>query len=210
MPTIQVYLVDDHPVVCHGIRAMLGASIGVELIGEAHSGEEALAFLAHNKPDVVLLDMELPDMSGVDVAQELAKKGNDFRVLALSSFDDPHYIDSVLSSGAAGYILKDEVPKEIVDAIRGVARGEKGWLSRSVAAHLSQAVHAAASGPEQLTKRERQVLHHVVEGKTNAEIGVVLGISEKTVEKHLEHVFSKLDVSSRVEAAVLAVRDSLL
>lgn len=210
MSAISVFLVDDHPIVSNGIRAILEQNIGIEMVGVAHSGEEALAFLAENSPNVVLLDMELPDMSGVDIAEQLAEEMPETKVLALSSFDDPHYIDAVLASGAAGYLLKDEVPKLIVEAIRGVARGEQGWLSRSVASHLSQSVQDAAAGPEQLTKREKQVLRCVVDGKTNAEIGQDLGISEKTVEKHLEHVFSKLDVGSRVEAAVLAVRRSLL
>jgi len=194
MSTIRVFLVDDHPIVCDGIRAILDQNIGIELVGEAHSGEEAFEQLPAASPDVVLLDMELPDMSGVDVADQLAEDMPEARVLALSSYDDPHYIDAVLGSGAAGYLLKDEVPKLIVDAIRGVARGEQGWLSRSVASHLSQTVQDAAAGPEALTKREKEVLRCVVDGKTNAEIGQALGISEKTVEKHLEHVFSKLGV----------------
>ncbi len=127
----------------------------------------------------------------------------------MSSYADPEYINAVLEEGASGYLIKDEVPEKIADAIRGVARGERGWLSRSVASMLSQSIEKGNSGPEDLTDRELQVLEALVEGKTNLQIGLDLDISDKTVEKHLESVYKKLGVSSRVEAAVLAVKNSL-
>ena len=123
--------------------------------------------------------------------------------------DDKEYIRGVLSSGAAGYLTKEEAPQTIVEAVRGVARGENGWVSRQVAAQMATWTQGE-SEQTVLTDREKEVLTLVVEGKTNNEIGFILGISEKTVEKHLEGVYTKLGAVSRVEAAVRAVRDGLV
>jgi two-component system NarL family response regulator len=210
MPDISVLIVDDHPVVCQGIRALLESSVGIAVKGEAHSGSQALEFIQASQPDVVLLDMELVDMSGVDVIKVLQESGIKTRVLGLSSYDDREFISQLLSFGASGYLLKDEVPEQIVDAIRGVARGETGWVSRKVAAKLSQILQKEKDGGTELTPRELDVLRHVVEGKTNGEIGMSLGISEKTIEKHLDTIFRKLGVVSRVQAAVLAIRENLV
>jgi DNA-binding NarL/FixJ family response regulator len=161
-------------------------------------------------PDVLLLDMEMPGLNGNEVAQQLQKSGTPVRILALSAHDDKQYIQELLSNGAAGYLIKEEVPEAIVEAVRGVARGEKGWVSRRVAAQISSWMGEENQERNGLTSREVQVLQAVVAGKTNQEIGVALGISEKTVEKHLEGIFAKLGVASRVEAAVRAVREGWL
>jgi DNA-binding NarL/FixJ family response regulator len=131
-------------------------------------------------------------------------------ILALSAYDDKQYIMGLLSSGAAGYLVKEEVPEAIVEAVRGVSRGEEGWVSRRVAAQMSAWARNDDATKSSLTGREIQVLRLVVDGNTNQDIGAALGISEKTVEKHLESVFSKLGVTSRVEAAVRAVREGLV
>ncbi len=162
------------------------------------------------RPDLVLLDVELTDMSGIDVIKKLNEDKIDVRILGLSSYDDREFITQLLALGASGYLLKDEIPEQIIEAVRGVARGEKGWVSRKVAAKLSQILQKDHDGSAELTKRELEVLRLVVEAKTNGEIGLLLGISEKTVEKHLDTIFRKLGVASRVEAAVLAVRSDLL
>jgi DNA-binding NarL/FixJ family response regulator len=161
------------------------------------------------KPDVVLLDMEMPDINGVEVVKRISEGDISVRILGLSSYDDREYISQLLSMGASGYLLKDEVPEAIIEAIRGVARGETGWVSRKVAAKLSQILQDDKTGGKDFTPRELEVLRLVVEGKTNGEIGVALGISEKTVEKHLDAIFRKMSVVSRVEAAVMAVRENL-
>jgi DNA-binding NarL/FixJ family response regulator len=153
-----------------------------------------------------LLDVELTDMSGIDVIRQLNEQKISVRILGLSSYDDREFISQLLALGASGYLLKDEIPEQIIEAIRGVARGETGWVSRKVAAKLSQILQKDQDGVADLTRRELDVLRLVVEAKTNGEIGVMLGISEKTVEKHLDTIFRKLGVASRVEAAVLAVR----
>jgi two-component system, NarL family, response regulator DegU len=210
MPPINVILADDHPVVRAGIRNLLEQASDIKVIGEAKDGKEALEMVQELKPDVLLLDMEMPGVSGSEVAHQLLASGSNVYILALSAYDDKEYIQELLSNGAAGYLVKEEVPEAIVEAVRGVSRGERGWLSRRVAAQMSAWMQEGEQDRKGLTAREVEVLQAVVAGKTNQEIGLALGISEKTVEKHLEGVFSKLQVASRVEAAVRAVREGWL
>jgi DNA-binding NarL/FixJ family response regulator len=210
MPDIHVLIADDHPIVCKGIRNILDPAPGIKVSGEAHSGAETLQMIADLKPDVLLLDMELPDMNGVEVIRQIADSGTSLRVLGLSSYDDSQYISELLASGAAGYLIKDEVPESIVEAVRGVARGETGWLSRKAATRLGELLQREKEGNLDLTSRELDVLRLVSQGKTNGEIGYELSISEKTVEKHLATIYRKLGVVSRVEAAVIAVRENLV
>ncbi len=210
MPKIRVLIVDDHPIVCQGIRNLLEAAVGITVVGEAASGMEALEKIGNLDPDVVLLDMELPDLNGVEVLKRIVEAESHVRVLGLSSYDDREYISQLLALGAAGYLIKDEVPEDIVEAVRGVARGETGWISRKVAARLSQILQSEKEGGKDFTPRELDVLRLVVDGKTNSEIGLALGISVKTVEKHLDAIFRKMGVFSRVEAAVMALRENYL
>lgn len=209
MSSIRVLLADDHPIVRDGIRNLLADSMGIEVVGEAEDGAEAYQKVLDLTPDVLLLDMELPEINGVDLTRKLVEEGVAVKILALSSYSDRGYIAEMLALGASGYLIKDEVPKNIVNAIRGVAQGEQGWVSREVAAILSQLAISDRSD-DNLTEREMEVLAEVVAGKTNREIAYALEISEKTVEKHLNNVFEKLDVRSRVEAAVLAVQNNLV
>lgn len=210
MPDIRVLIADDHPVVRKGIREILDSAMGITVIGEANGGLQALSMVEELSPDVLLLDMELKDLSGVDVVVKISERGLTTRVLGLSSYDDREYVSQLLSMGASGYLIKDEVPDTIIEAIRGVARGEKGWVSRSVAAKLTQMLQEEKGGGDDLSPRELDVLRLVVDGKTNAEIGSVLGISAKTVEKHLDSIYRKMNVVSRVEAAVIAVRENYI
>jgi DNA-binding NarL/FixJ family response regulator len=210
MTSIRVVLADDHPVVRTGIRNLLSKSPDIEVVGEASNGSEALQLCEDLKPDVLLLDMEMPGLKGVEVAQRMRGGSTGVRILALSAYDDKQYILELLESGAAGYLTKEEAPETIIDAIRGVSLGEQGWVSRRVAAQMSVWMREDEPEGNRLTHREMEVLRLVVEGKTNQGIGLNLGISEKTVEKYLEAVFAKLGVSSRVEAAVYAVREGLV
>jgi two-component system NarL family response regulator len=210
MSDIRVLIVDDHPIVCSGIRNILEPTMGIEVIGEAHNGADALKMIDMEQPDVVLLDMKLPDMSGVEVIQKIYKTKTNTRVLGLSSYNDKEFISQLLNHGASGYLLKEEVPEQIAEAVRGVAHGEQGWVSRKVAAMLSDILAKENDAGSELTARELDVLRLVVDGKTNDQIGIILGISVKTVENHLHTIFQKMDVISRVEAAVRAVRESIV
>ena len=209
MADINVLIADDHPIVCKGIHDLLSSSVGINVVGEANCEEQALELITSLKPDVVLLDIEMPDINGIEVVTKIVESTIQVKILALSSYDDREYISHMLALGASGYLIKDEVPGIIVDAVRGVARGEKGWVSRKVAAKLSQMLDNEKQSKD-LTPRELDVLSLVSQGKTNAEIGLLLGISEKTVEKHLDLMFRKMGVTSRVEAAVMAVREHIV
>ncbi|MBI1880436.1 MAG: response regulator transcription factor [Chloroflexi bacterium] len=208
MTTIRVVVADDHPVAREGLSNLLNKAVDIEVVGETDNGVEVLRLVEGLTPDVLLLDMEMPGLTGIEVAQQLQITKSPVRILALSAHDDKEYIQGLLVNGAAGYLTKEEVPQTIIEAVRGVARGEQGWVSRQVAVQMATWLQEETTQPA-LTKRELEVLKLVVKGKTNQEIGITLGISEKTVEKHLEGVFTKLQVSSRVEAAVHAVREGL-
>lgn len=208
MTEIRVLMADDHPVVRGGIKNLIESDPYVKVVGEASSGREALEMVEQLQPDILLLDMEMHDISGVEVARQLNKRRSGVRILVLSAYNDPQYIRSLLESGAAGYLTKDEAPEYILEALRGVYRGQEGWLSRKVAAQLT-AWTRDKSENYGLSPREMQVLRGVVDAKTNQEIAYDLGISDKTVEKHLESVYNKMGVSSRVEAAVLSVREEI-
>lgn len=210
MSTIRVILADDHPVMLDGIRNLLEQEKDVTVVGEATDGDEALNLARDLEPDVLILDMEMPGLQGVEVARRLRSADSPVRILALSAYDDQQYILGLLASGAAGYLIKEEAPDTIIDAVRGVARGEDGWLSRRVSARVAEWTQRGEHAGDDLTGREMDVLRLVVAAKTNQEIGRALGISAKTVEKHLENIFAKLGVASRVEAAVRAVRDDLV
>ncbi len=210
MKKIRVLLADDHPIVRTGIRSLLQSASDIEVVAEASSGAEALQLVEALAPDVLLLDMEMPGLSGVDVARQLKLAHASVRVLALSAYDDVHYVGKLLANGAAGYLTKEEAPEMILESVRGVARGEVGWMSRRAVARMSAWTRSEQPDSSELSEREREVLHLIVTGKTNQEIGYGLKISEKTVEKHVGSILAKMDVSSRVEAAVKAIQRGLV
>ncbi len=209
MTKIRVIVADDHPVAREGLRNFLDKAVDIEVIGEANDGVEVLTLIEQLVPDVLVLDMEMPGLNGVEIAQQLQADNSSIRILALSAHNDKEYIKGLLACGAAGYLSKGELPQTIVEAVRGVARGEQGWMSRQIAAEMMAWTQEEPKNSK-LTERELSVLELVVGGKTNQEIGIALGISEKTVEKHLDGIFTKLNVRSRVEAAVEAVRANMV
>ena len=208
-PRIKLLLVDDSEVVRAGLRTLLGIDSGLEVVGEAvdvASGVEASAKL---KPDVVLLDIRLPDGTGIDACRSILKRVPDTRVLILTSVLDDTIVDDAIRAGAHGYLLKEIDGRGLVNAIRDVAAG-KSILDPAVTARVMQLVKTGGSGREafaSLSPQEKRVLALIAEGCTNKEVGVRLGLSEKTVKNYLSTVFEKLHVSRRAEAAVIYAQE---
>ena len=200
METIRVILIDDHPIVRSGVRRLLEQAPDINVIGEADHGNDALELLRRLQPDVLLLDMEMPGKSGLEVAREVQESGLPVRVLALSAYDDEQYIMNLLSNGAAGYLTKEEALTTIIDAVRGVARGEEGWLSRRAVARVAARTRQPKSNGVELTPREAEVVALLVKGWSNQRIADELDLSERTVRFHLSNLYSKANVSSRAEA----------
>lgn len=210
MKEIRVVLADDHPVVREGIRSLLERASGIIVVGEASNGRVALRLAEKLVPDVLVLDMEMPEMTGVEVARRLRAAGSPVRVLALSAYDDEQYVFGLLKAGAAGYLLKDEAREAIVAAVRRAAGGEEGFFSPRVAKKVVRRAVDEEKAKEEaapLTKRETEVLRLVAKGWTNARIGEELAISERTARYHLRNLYDKIGVNRRAEAIVWAVRE---
>lgn len=205
---IRVLMIDDHPIVRSGIRMLLEKAGDIEVVGEADRGDDAVGLLKRLKPDVLLLDMEMPGKTGVEVAREVEAARLPVRVLALSAHDDEEYIMNLLANGAAGYLTKEEALDTIVDAVHGVANGEEGWLSRRAAARMATMTRKRQRDIIDLTDREEEVLKLVAEGWTNNRIASELALSERTVRFHLTNIYDKLGVTSRAEAISWAVKRS--
>lgn len=208
---IRVVVADDHPVVRNGIVFELARQPDIAVLGTAQNGDEALQLVQTTQPDVLVTDLSMPGLRAVEVIRRTRSLPSPPHILILSAYAELDAVLTLIDAGVTGYLLKDEDPSAISAAVRAVARGEP-WLSSSVAVSMLDRRVRASSEPPQplLSVRGLDVLRLVVAGKTNQEIGLTLGISEKTVEKHLAEVFAKLGVSSRVEAAVRAVREGLV
>ena len=206
---IRVLLADDHPTLRVGLRILLDQAPDVEVVGEAEDGAEALALIEATQPDVAVLDCQLPGMGGPQVAAEIKQRGLPTKVLALSAYDEDHYLRGMWSAGALGYLLKSEAPGAIVAAVRTVAQGEQLWTVEQLARvrHWREEVEQRWKS---LTEREREVLLLVATGKSNREIADRLCITEKTVEKHVSNVLGKLMLVSRTEVALWAVKTGLV
>ncbi|MTI94623.1 MAG: response regulator transcription factor [Firmicutes bacterium] len=213
---IQLLIVDDHPLFRRGVRLFLETNSDLELAGEVDGGAEALEFLEGQPVDVVLLDLQMPGMDGIETAREITVRWPEVRPLMLTSFGSWEKVYQALKSGAAGYVLKDAEPEELVAAIRAVAAGGS-YLGPQVAAELLQHVGSDAtpvekesSLPEPLSAREKEVLTLVARGMGNREIAEKLFVSEKTVKTHVANILQKLNVKSRTQAALLAMRENLI
>lgn len=205
---IKVAIADDHRVVRVGLEQLLETFEGVELVGAASGGEEAVALCAATHPDVVLLDLSMPDLDGVDVTARLRTETPQTAVVVFTSFSDRDRIEAALDAGAIGYLLKDAEPAEIEAAVRAAARGESP-LAPKAAAALLQGRSSRAKPEVELTAREREVLVLVNEGLANKQIARRLGISEKTVKGHLTNLFQRIGVADRTQAALWAERHGL-
>ncbi|MEZ4865799.1 MAG: response regulator transcription factor [Caldilineaceae bacterium] len=200
MNKIRVLMIDDHPIVRSGIRMLLERADDILVVGEADRGDDAVGLVKRLNPDVILLDMEMPGKNGIEVTHDLQEAGLAVRILALSAYDDEEYIVNLLASGAAGYLTKEEALHKIIDAVRGVASGEEGWLSRRVAAKMAALTRKSAPDPIDLTEREEEVLPLLAEGWSNSRIAEHLNVSERTVRFHLTNIYDKIGVASRAEA----------
>jgi DNA-binding NarL/FixJ family response regulator len=210
---IRVLIVDDHAVVREGLRTFLELQDGLEVIGEAADGREAVDRAEQLRPDVILMDLVMPKLDGVAAMRELRARESSARVIVLTSFLDDERLMPAIQAGAAGYLLKDVEPAELARAIRAAHRGE-AILDPTVAARVVNAIAdgrtAAAPDQERLTRREYEVLELIARGRSNKRIALELGISEKTVKTHVGHIFAKLGVTDRTQAALLAVQQGLV
>jgi two-component system, NarL family, response regulator LiaR len=208
---IGVLVVDDHAVVREGLRAFLDLQEGIAVVGEAADGLEAVEQAARLDPDVALMDLVMPRLDGVGAIRALRTSAPRTRVIVLTSFLDDEKLLPALRAGAAGYLLKNAEPQELVRAIRAAHAGEV-LLDPVVAARLVQTLGAGGDeGPlDRLTPRELEVLRLIGQGYPNKRIAQRLGVAEKTVKTHVGHVFAKLGVTDRTQAAVLAVREGLV
>jgi DNA-binding NarL/FixJ family response regulator len=206
---IRVAIADDHRVVRVGLEQLLATFDDVELLGSSEDGEATVTFAAETRPDVLLLDMSMPDLDGIGVTKRLANVSPATKVVLFTSFSDREGIVRALDAGAVGYLLKDAEPEEIHAAIRAAARGEAPLAPRAAAELLASRRERAASHVE-LTNREKEVLGLVISGNANKQIARKLGISEKTVKGHLTNLFQRIGVADRTQAALWAERTGAL
>ncbi len=205
-PKIRVLLADDHAIVRAGIRQLLEHSGDILVIAEASDGQAAQQLILKHKPDVAVLDIQMPKASGIEVTRWVRAQIPEVGVLILTAFDDDPYITAVLQAGANGYVLKTASPNELIQAVIDVHEG-KSVLDAAITQKLMTHLFSAQSKPfvEELTVRELEVLSLAAKGFTNKAIGVQLQISDRTVQGHLAHIFNKLQASSRTEAVMRAV-----
>jgi DNA-binding NarL/FixJ family response regulator len=206
-------IVDDHAVVRQGIRALLEAEGGFQVVGEAGSGGEAALLAADLAPDVILMDLVMPEMDGVTATRLIKQRSPRSQVIVLTSYHEDEHIYPAIRAGALSYLLKSVGLDELVGAVRKAARGE-ATLHPHVAARLAQELHGASAGTrwlyDTLSEREREVLHLIATGMTNAQIAERLVISERTVKSHVNNILSKLQVADRTQAAIFAWREGVI
>ena len=213
--TINVLMVDDHAVVRMGIRMLLESDEEFIIVGEADSASQAINQVSQLKPDVVLMDIGLPDLSGIEATREIKRMWPQTFVVALTIHEDEEYFFKMLDAGASGYVPKRAAPEELMNAIRAAARGEV-YLYPTMAKLLvrdyltNESQENSDESMNGLTPREREVLTHLAEGESNAEIGSKLNISPKTVARHRENIMGKLNLHSRAELVKYAIRKGVI
>jgi DNA-binding NarL/FixJ family response regulator len=206
---IRVLIADDHTLVREGTRQILQQTPDIEVVGEADRGDQAVELVEHLRPDVLLLDLRMPGRNGIDVARSVVESHPGIRVLLLSAYDDEDYVAEALGAGAAGYLLKTTPGHELVEAVRAVHSGAtvlEDSLSRKLA---MRSIRPRAAGPR-LSERELDVLRQTARGLSSKEVAARLGISQRTVEGHLNNIYAKLGVNSRTEAVVQAAARGLI
>jgi DNA-binding NarL/FixJ family response regulator len=208
MESIRVLIADDHTLFRDGLRALLASIPDIEVVGQAASGNEALRLAVELQPDVILMDIQMPDLNGIEATRQILRTSPHIGIIVLTMFQDDDSVFAVMRAGARGYVLKGADQAVLLRAVRAVSNGES-LFSPEIAARLMQffAHQEPASRPElfpELTDREREILSFIADGQTNAEIAEKLVISMKTVRNHVSNIFSKLQVADRAQAAIRA------
>jgi DNA-binding NarL/FixJ family response regulator len=207
---IHILLADDHAVVRQGFKMILAAQPDMEIVGEAGNGREALDLASQLQPDVIVMDVAMPELNGIEATRRVADVSPRSRVLALSMHKDSVYVREILRAGARGYLLKDSVSSDLLAAVRAIARGE-GYLSPGVSDAVLNDYRRHVTDPiDLLTSREREVLQMIAEGKTNKDIANILKLSVYTVDAHRGHIMEKLNLHSGNELVRFAVRYGLV
>jgi DNA-binding NarL/FixJ family response regulator len=215
--SLSVVVVDDHPIVRAGVRSVLDDIEEIAVVAEGSSGDDALRLVKQHRPDVLVLDVNLPDSNGIEVTRRLCEAGTKTAILILTVHDDRETVFGLLESGAAGYVLKDEALEMLPDAVRAAARGES-WLNPAVARQVVERVAGREpGGTEQeregfpvLTPRETEVLQLLAQGLDNTRIAERLVVTKRTVQNHVSAIYGKLGVTTRTEAALYAIRHKLV
>jgi DNA-binding NarL/FixJ family response regulator len=203
---IRVLLAEDHPVVRAGLERLLDTADDIEVVGGAADGAQAVALADEHRPDVVLMDLSMPNMNGIEATKQIVEGNDSVQVVVLTSFADREQIEAALDAGAIGYLLKDAEPEDVIRGVQAAARGESPLAPKAARALL----RARAERPEtQLSERELDVLRCVAEGLPNKLVAQRLGISEKTVKAHLTRIFQQLGVTDRTQAALWAKEHGL-
>ena len=206
--TIRVLLADDHGVVRKGVRDFLEEEPDLEVVGEAVDGAQAVDMALALQPDVVVMDIKMPQLSGIEATKRIKAAAPQVRVLALSAYDDDPYVWGLLEAGASGYVLKTAESRELISAIRAVAAGHSALDPQIAQRIISRAARPTLNN--ELTEREREVLGLAARGRTNKQIGYDLTISDRTVQNHLANIYGKLNVQSRTEAVTAALQRGLI
>ncbi|HEU0122797.1 MAG TPA: response regulator transcription factor [Bryobacteraceae bacterium] len=207
---IRVLLADDHAVVRQGFRMILGAQTDMEIVGEAGNGREAVQMSDQLQPDVVVMDVAMPELNGIEATRRITEAAPHTRVLALSMHKDSVYVREILRAGARGYLLKDSIDVDLLAAVRAIAKGE-GYLSPAVSDAVLSDYRKHVTDPlDLLSSREREVLQQIAEGKTNKEIATSLNLSVYTVDAHRGRIMEKLNLHSTSELVRFAVRKGLI
>jgi NarL family two-component system response regulator LiaR len=208
---IRVLVVDDHEIVRKGIRALLSKERGIAVVGDAANGAEAVAQARTHKPDVVLMDLVMPKMDGIEATRQITTAQPDVHVLVLTSFAAEDKVFPAIQAGALGYLLKDASPAELVEAIRQVSQGQPSLDATIALKVLQEMAHPAREtpSPHALSEREEEVLRLIARGKSNREIAEQLSVVEATVSKHVSNILAKLHLASRTQAALYALKEGL-
>jgi len=212
MNPIRIFLVDDHAVLRQAVSVMLGAERDMTVVGQAGNGREALAAVKSARPDVVMLDIKMPEAGGLEVLQDIQRTCPKARVIVFTMYENPAYVNAAIRTGASGYVLKSVGREDLLEAIRAVHSGRRFLHAEVTRPLLRQAALEAKLRPGGggLTVRDIQVLELLADGKSNKEVAQALGISDETVKSHLKRLFEKLGVTDRTEAVALALRQHLI